>query len=61
MKINVKDKQNEKLKSLDFQQPSTATHISPMEGREWCVINRGINTELSSRGRGNLKQSGKLE
>lgn len=55
MKINAKNKQNEKLKSLGFQQPSTATHIPPVEGREWCVISRGINTVLRQQGEGKLK------
>lgn len=55
MEINAKDKQNEKLKGLDFQQPSTATHIPPMEGRVWCVTNRGINAVLRQQGEGKLK------
>lgn len=62
MEINAKGKENEKFKGPDFQQPSTATQIPPVEGRVWSAINGGINTELRQQGgRGELKQSREAE
>ena len=52
MEINVKGKQNEKLKGPDFQQPSLATQIPPKD-----LINRGINTVLRQQEGGETETS----